>query len=484
MAQLDAQTTAPTVTDAARKPSRWRQFWQVAQLPVLAFVTAILVGGVIIALSDFTVLEELSKAFNSLTFIGIVLLILSPVVLVGGVYVSRHADHVMKRLAHRAPTVWQRRLFSLLTPVGGVVLSILFLRAASFGPALEAAWAAVTTAYGALFEGSIGSPQQMLAALQSGDPEAIRDAFYPISESLVATTPYIFAGLAVALGFRGGLFNIGAEGQLFTGAICSVWVGYTFTGLPWIIHLPLALIGGALGGAAWAYIPAILKAKFGAHEVINTIMMNYIAFRLSDWLLTGPMQRPGSVPISPAIAPSAELPRFFEDPIRFHGGFFLALAVAVFVWWLLFRTTRGFELRTVGQNPNAARYAGMSITRNIVLTMCMSGALAGLAGANEVLGVNHNLAQAFSSGYGFDSIALALLGKSHPFGVVLAALLFGTLRSGGTRMQNVAQIPIDIIAVTQALVIAFIAAPAIIRAIYRVREERAMGEVFTRGWGR
>ncbi len=405
-------------------------------------------------------------------------------VLVGGIYFSRNSERALRRLTQRALTVWQRRLFSLAAFAGGIVLPILLLRAAGFAAALDAAWAAVATAYGALFEGSIGSPAQMVAALQSGVPAQIRQAFYPLSESLVATTPYIFGGLAVALGFRAGLFNIGAEGQLFIGAITSVWVGYTFTGLPWFIHLPLALAAGALGGAAWGYIPAILKAKFGAHEVINTIMMNYIAFRLSDWLLTGLMQRPGSVPVSPAIEPSAELPRFFEDPIRFHGGFFLALAVAVVVWWLLFKTTRGFELRTVGANPSAARYAGMSITRNIVLTMCMSGALAGLAGANEVLGVNHNLAQAFSSGYGFDSIALALLGKSHPFGVVLAALLFGTLRSGGTRMQNVAQIPIDIIAVTQALVIAFIAAPAIIRAIYRIREERAIGEVFTRGWGR
>jgi simple sugar transport system permease protein len=484
MTQTDTKTAASTAAGQAQKTSRWRQLWQVAQLPILAFVTALLVGGVIIALSDFTVLEELSKAFNSLTFVGYVLLILAIVALVGGIYVSRNADRVWKRFVNRTLTVWQRRLFSLATFVGGIALSIFFLRAAGFGPALEAAWAAIATAYGALFEGSIGNPQEILAALQSGDPEAIRAAFYPLSESLVATTPYIFGGLAVALGFRGGLFNIGAEGQLFIGAICSVWAGYTFTGLPWIIHLPLALAAGALGGAAWAFIPAILKAKFGAHEVINTIMMNYIAFRLSDWLLTGLMKRPGSVPVSPTIAASAELPRLFEDPIRFHGGFFLALAAAAFVWWLLFRTTRGFELRTVGANPNAARYAGMSITRNIVLTLCMSGALAGLAGTNEVLGVNHNLAQAFSSGYGFDSIALALLGKSHPLGVVLAALLFGTLRSGGTRMQNVAQIPIDIIAVTQALVIAFIAAPAIIRAIYRIREERAMSEVFTRGWGR
>jgi simple sugar transport system permease protein len=272
---------------------------------------------------------------------------------------------------------------------------------------------------------------------------------------------------------------------LFIGAICSAFVGYSLKGVPGIIHIPLALLAGALGGAAWAFVPAILKAKVGAHEVINTIMMNYIAFRLSEWLLNGPMKRPGSPnPISPSIAASAELPRFFADPIRFHLGFFIALAVAALTYWLLFRTTLGFEVRTVGANPSAARYAGMSITRNFILAMGFSGALAGLAGANEVLGVNHNLALAFSAGYGFDSIALALLGKSHPLGVVLAALLFGTLKSGGTRMQNVAKIPVDIISVVQALVIAFVAAPAIIRAIYRIRTRGGTEAVFTRGWGR
>lgn len=356
------------------------------------------------------------------------------------------------------------------------------------GAAFTAAWKAIATAYGSLFEGSIGSPSKMIEALQSGDQKALTAAFYPITESLVASTPYIFAGLALAVGFRAGLFNIGAEGQLFIGAIFSVWVGYTFKGLPAIIHIPLAMGAGALGGALWALIPAILKAKVGAHEVINTIMMNYVAFRLSEWLLSdkGPMQRPGSAnPVSPFIEASAELPRFFPDPIRFHAGFFVALAVAAFIYWLMFKTTFGFELRTVGQNPNAAKYAGMNITRNIIVGLCLSGALAGLAGANEVLGLNHNLANAFSSGYGFDSIALALLGKSHPGGVVLAALLFGTLRSGATRMQNIAHIPVDIISIIQALVIAFIAAPAIIRAIYRLRSGgEGEGTVFARGWGK
>jgi simple sugar transport system permease protein len=356
------------------------------------------------------------------------------------------------------------------------------------GAAVSAAWNAIATAYGSLLEGSLGSPSRMIAALASGDGKEIVQAFYPISDSLVIATPYIFAGLAVAVGFRCGLFNIGAEGQLYIGAICSVWVGFTFKGLPALVHIPLALLAGAAGGAVWAAIPAVLKAKAGAHEVINTIMMNYIAFRLSEWLLSdkGPLKRPESAnPISPFIEASAELPRFFPDPIRFHLGFFIALGVAALVYWFLFKTTFGFEIRTVGANPNSAKYAGMNITRNLIIAMCLSGALAGLAGANEVLGVNHNLALAFSSGYGFDSIALALLGKSHPLGVVLSALLFGTLRGGATRMQNVAKIPIDIISVIQALIIAFIAAPAIIRAIYRLRVGgEGEGTVFTRGWGK
>ena len=363
------------------------------------------------------------------------------------------------------------------------------LKNGAIGTVFSAGWNAILTAYGSLFEGSLGSPAAMVAALRSGDQAAIIQAFYPFTDSLVAATPYIFAGLAVAVGFRCGLFNIGVEGQLYIGAICSVWVGFALKGLPAIIHLPLALLAGAAGGAVWASIPAILKAKAGAHEVINTIMMNYVAFRLSDWLLSdkGPLKRPDSPnPVSPLIEKSAELPRFFPDPIRLHLGFFIALGVAVFIYWFLFKTTLGFELRTVGANPKAARYAGMNITRNIIIAMCLSGALAGLAGANEVLGVNHNLALAFSSGYGFDSIALALLGKSHPLGVVLAALLFGTLRSGATRMQNIAKIPIDIISILQALIIAFIAAPGIIRAIYRLKlpKQDDGSTIFTRGWGK
>ena len=350
-----------------------------------------------------------------------------------------------------------------------------FLRAP--GAALTATWRAVATAYGALLHGSLGSPKEMVQAIQSylstGDNTSMVRAFYPLTESLVAATPYIFGGLAVALGFHCNLFNIGAEGQIGIGALAAAWIGYTLIGVPRIIHLPLAILAGALGGAFWASIPGYLKARTGAHEVVNTIMMNWISFRLSDWLLTGPMKAQGYRPVTPSVEPSATLPRLFPAPIRFHAGFFLALAVAALVYWFLFKTTLGFEIRTVGANPRAARYAGISITRNFILAMVLSGALAGLAGTSQVLGVDHWVGQGFSAGYGFDSIAIALLGKSHPGGVVLAALLFGALRSGATRMQSLAGIPIDIISIIQALVIVFVAAPEIIRGLYRIREKRS-----------
>lgn len=343
--------------------------------------------------------------------------------------------------------------------------------------ALSITWLAVRDAYVALFEGAFGSPARIAQAVgtlrSTGESRELREALRPFAESLVISTPYIFAGLGVALGFRGGLFNIGAEGQLFVGGLASVYVGYSISGLPWYIHLPLALLAGTVAGAIWGAIPGFLKARTGAHEVINTIMMNYVAFRLTDYFLQGgPMTRPDGLPITPEIKPSSYLPALFPRPMRLHAGFFLALAVAALVYWFLWKTTHGFEIRMVGANPNAARYAGVRITRTTVLTMALSGALAGLAGANQVLGLDHKLVRTFSTGYGFDSIALALLGNSHPVGVVLSSLLFGFLRGGAARMQSVAGVPVELIRVIQGMVIIFVAAPEIIRGLYRLKAAR------------
>jgi len=310
-----------------------------------------------------------------------------------------------------------------------------------------------------------------------------------LSETAVWATPYIFGGLAVALAFKGGLFNIGAEGQLAIGATTSALIGYALpqwlgTDLPLIIHLPLAVIVGMAAGALWASVAGFLKAYTGGHEVINTIMMNYIALNTISFLLNGPMKdrNPNNVIArTPLIAESARIPAIF-DGLRVHWGFVFALLVAFLIWWLLNKTTVGFEIRTVGANPDAAKYAGINVKRIIILTMALSGMLAGLAGTIEVTGLNYRHELGFSIGYGFDAIAIALLGKSHPLGVVLAAILFAAMRNGATRMQFLTQMPIDLISMLQALILLFVAADAIVRYIYRIRVESER-VVLTRGWG-
>ena len=350
--------------------------------------------------------------------------------------------------------------------------------------ALGESLAAVADGYGALFAGALGSPRSYIDAFTSGDIDKIVRAFRPVSESLLAATPLIFTGLGVALGFRAGLFNIGAEGQLYLGAIVGTFVGFSLHGLPLFIHLPLALAAGFLGGALWGFIPGLLKARTGAHEVIVTIMLNYTSYQLVTWILRQSWyQRPGrSDPVSPIVDPAAQIPLLI-DGLRVNWAFPVALIAALFVSWLLFRSTLGFEFRAVGFNPFAARYAGMSISRTLILTMALSGGLAGLGGATEILGVNKALTPGFSPGYGFDGLAIALLGGSSPMGVVLAALLFGVLRAGATPMQAATGIPIDLVVVIQALVIMFVAAPALIREIYRIKVKATTGtEILAGGW--
>jgi general nucleoside transport system permease protein len=310
---------------------------------------------------------------------------------------------------------------------------------------------AIGQAFVALFTGSLGS-------------------VYAVSETLTAAAPLILAGLGVALGFRAGLFNIGAEGQLLLGGMGAVAAGFSFPDLPAIVHVPLALAIGALVGAGWAAIAGWLRAATGAHEVITTIMLNFVAMRLSDYLLRNPpIQRIGRTdPISKSILPNAQLPpllTWLDPSLRLHAGIIVALLAVAFVYWLLFRTTIGFEFRAAGLSPDAARYAGMRSGAIIVAVMAISGALCGLAGANQVLGVLGRASPNFSSGIGFDAIAVALLGRSHPIGVAFAGLLFGALDAGGRQMQVSAGVSIDLISVVQALIIIFIAAPLLMRRL-------------------
>ena len=312
--------------------------------------------------------------------------------------------------------------------------------------------ATIGRSYVALLKGSVGS----LNAL---------------SETLTAAFPLVLAGLGLALGFRAGLFNIGAEGQLLMGGLAAVVVGFSLPGLPAVLLLPLCLLAGAVTGAAYASIAGVLRAYTGAHEVISTIMLNLISYRLLDYLLRQPfVQLPGrSDPISKSVPPNAALPRlldWIEPNLRVHAGLVLMLIAVAAVWWLLFRTKLGFELRASGENPDAARYAGMRASLIIVLAMAIAGALAGLAGANQVLGVLGRASPGFSAGIGFDAIAVALLGRSHPVGVLLAGLLFGALEAGGRQMQIDAGVSVDLIGIIQALIIVFIAAPLLVRAIF------------------
>lgn len=347
--------------------------------------------------------------------------------------------------------------------------------------ALSATWVTIRDAYAAMFIGAFGNPAEIIKQLgiwlKTGENKELLAAIRPFAECLVLSVPYILAGLGVAIGFQCNLFNIGAEGQLYIGGLATAFIGYSVHGLPWYIHAPLAILAGALAAGIWGFIPGILKARFGAHEVINTIMMNYIAFRLTDYLLSGPMKSEGGIPVTPDVLPTAYLATLFPSPVRLHWGFFIALGIAVVVYWLLYKTTFGMELRMVGANPKAAKYAGIWVSKTMALTMAISGALCGLAGSIHLLGVDHRMVRAFSPGYGFDAIALALLGNSHPLGVVVASLLFGFLRGGAARMQSVAGTPVEIIRIIQGMVIVFIAAPEIIRGLYHLRSSRQQKKI-------
>lgn len=367
----------------------------------------------------------------------------------------------------REGTVIQRRWMTVLQKTGTPIISALL--AIAVGSLII--WASgydPVAAFAALFKGSFGSPKA-------------------IGDTLLKSTPLILTGLAVAYGFRAGLFNIGAEGQLFMGGLAATALGLALGGASWWISVPLMLLAAMLAGAAWAFIPALLKARIGAHEVITTMMFTYIGRYLVGYLVNGPMKEPGNIPQTPALDPSAQLPRIatlFSDsarealPIlnlgRGHMGILVALAAAVVIWLILKYTTLGFENRAVGFNRWASETAGISVQWTTVKALCISGLLAGLAGATEVMGVHHRLFDQFSSGFGFTGIAVALLAKNHPLGVIPAALLFGALSAGATTMQFEAKVPQDIIQIIQALVIFFVAAEEIVLWFVRRRQKEAI----------
>ncbi|MBM7557898.1 ABC transporter permease [Halanaerobacter jeridensis] len=293
-----------------------------------------------------------------------------------------------------------------------------------------------------------------------------------ISDTLLASTPLIFTGLAVAFAFRCGLFNIGAEGQIIVAGLAAAWVG-TWTGLPLVIHIPLTLIAAALAGALWIFIPAFLKAKLGVHEVITTIMFNYIAFSFTAYFNLKVLAKPGQIQ-TPDIKSSAYLWRL-SNWIEMHSylnlGFILALLVAGFIYYLLWKTTIGYEIRAVGSNADAAEYGGIDSTKMILVAMLISGALAGLGGAERTMGLYHNFRNGFSPGYGFTGIAVALLGRNHPVGVVLAAILFGALTNGRNYMNMLAGVPVDLVNILQAIIILFVASDLLFRRMLNYKSE-------------
>ena len=330
-------------------------------------------------------------------------------------------------------------------------------------------------AYWALFRGSIFDPRLAEGHFFQG--------FYPLSETLVAASPLILTGLSVALAFRAGLFNIGAQGQFIAGAIGASWVGFTFD-LPTGIHAVAAIAAAMLFAGLYGGFVGLLKARTGAHEVIVTIMLNYVAGYFLLWLLsTTAFLRPGRQdPLAPEVKMSARLPHLFGSELRANLGFIIALFAAAAIWWLLNRSTWGFRFRAVGANAAASRTAGISVARVTTSVMFIAGALAGLAGAVQILGSEPAMTAGVGGSFGFDAITVALLGRATPIGTVFAALLFGALRAGGLTMQASTETPLDLVLVIQALVVLFIAAPALIKSLFRLKNVDAGETVASKGW--
>jgi ABC-type uncharacterized transport system permease subunit len=359
----------------------------------------------------------------------------------------------------------QRRRWMVAAQKVGTPLISVLLAMVTGSLIVAASGNSPVAAFGALWAGAFGTP-------------------YQIGETLMRSTPLIFTGLALAYGFRAGLFNIGAEGQLFMGGLAAAWLGVLMQGLPWFVVVPSMIVAGALAGALWAFIPAVLKAKVGAHEVITTMMFSWIARYFVSYAVDGPLKAPaadggiGTIPVTRLLTPNATLPKFntllpFLPTNNAHVGFILAVVLAVGVWLLLRYTTLGYEARAVGFNPFASENGGISVAKTTVWSLCISGALAALAGVSEVMGVHHRLSDQFSAGFGFTGIAVALLAKKHPLAVIPAAILFGGLSAGSGIMQMTANVPDKLVDIVQALVIFFVAAESIVTWFIKRRQKEA-----------
>ncbi|MGP5054243.1 ABC transporter permease [Brachybacterium paraconglomeratum] len=346
--------------------------------------------------------------------------------------------------------------------------------------ALTAIWQSVTHAYGAMFRGAVfdgpGFSRVAEDVREAGGSgtyvlfPALAAGLRPLTETLTVATPLIIAAAGMAVSFRAGLFNIGGTGQLIVGAMAAGYVGFAVQ-LPVVLHLLVALLAGVLAGGVWGGIAGFLKARFGANEVISTIMLNWIAtyllfFALKTAAFTGANQ---SQPTSPSVGENATLPLLLGGGFRLHAGLFLAAGAAVLLWWLMSRSTLGFHFRAVGSNPRAARVAGISPARTAFLVLAVAGALVGLAGAVHVLGTERRLTEGVAGNIGFDAITVALLGRSGPVGIVLAGLLFAALSTGGRFMETNQGVPLDLVQVIQVLVVLFIAAPPLVRTLIGLR---------------
>jgi general nucleoside transport system permease protein len=409
----DPQAAAPTPPDEGSEPSGFWKRLSASSLIVtlLAFVTAMLLGGILIAVADPR---------------------------------TQGASHYFFQYP------WD-----------------------TFQYGLTAMW----KGYVALFEGAIFNPHTASKGTLAG-------YVGPLSETLTNATPLILGGLSVGLAFRAGLFNIGGQGQVIMGAVFAGFVGFHWHLAPGL-HLLLGILAGMLGGALWGGLAGLLKAKTGAHEVITTIMLNYIAVYFLAYLLSvkGFQAPPYGQAISNRVFKSAQLPPLLGGSVRVHGGLILALLAAWLIYWLVEKSTLGFRLRAVGANQFASRTAGMSVENSYITVMLIAGALCGLAGVSQILGTNSQLTGDIDAGIGFDAITVALLGRANPKGIIAAGLLFGALHAGGTQMQSATGTPIDLVQVIQSLIVLFIAAPMLVRVMFRLKgPSSVVGGQLAKGW--